>query len=49
MWTVRFAPRAARSARADALFVVAVGMLISHRPRITALATETRLPAIYSN
>ncbi|MGH9576096.1 MAG: ABC transporter substrate binding protein [Terriglobales bacterium] len=41
--------RAARKARADALFVVAPGMLNSHRPRITAFAIEARLPAIYSN
>jgi putative ABC transport system substrate-binding protein len=41
--------RAVRSARADALFVVAVGMLNTHRQRIAALAIETRLPAIYSN
>lgn len=41
--------RAARSARADALFVVAVGMINSHRPRIVALANEARLPAVYSN
>jgi putative ABC transport system substrate-binding protein len=40
---------AARSNRADALFVVAVGMLNSHRQRIVALAIEARLPAIYSN
>jgi len=41
--------RAARTERADALFVIAVGMLNSHRGRIVALANETRLPAIYSN
>ena len=41
--------RAARTARADALFVIAVGMLNSHRERIVALANEARLPAIYSN
>jgi len=41
--------RAARAARADALFVIAVGMLNSHRERIVALANEARLPAIYSN
>lgn len=41
--------RAARSNRADALFVVAVGMINSHRARIVALAIEARLPAIYSN
>lgn len=41
--------RAARSFRADALFVIAVGMLNSHRARIVALANDTRLPAVYSN
>ena len=41
--------RAARSNRADAFFVVAVGMVNSHRPRIVALASAARLPAIYSN
>jgi putative ABC transport system substrate-binding protein len=41
--------RAARDARVDALFVVAVGMVNSHRPRIVALANEARLPVIYSN
>lgn len=41
--------QAARNARADALFVVGIGMVNSHRPRIVALATESRLPAIYSN
>ena len=41
--------RAASKARADALFVVAVGMLNSHRARIVALAIEARVPAIYSN
>jgi len=40
---------AARDARAEALFVVGIGMVNSHRPRIVALATEARLPAIYSN
>lgn len=41
--------RAARDARADALFVVGIGMVNSHRPRIVALASGARLPAIYSN
>jgi putative ABC transport system substrate-binding protein len=41
--------RAARDAPADALFVVGVGMVNSHRSRIVALAGEARLPAIYSN
>ena len=41
--------RAARSAGCDALFVIAVGMVNAHRPRIVSLATETRLPAVYSN
>jgi putative ABC transport system substrate-binding protein len=41
--------RAAHGAHADALFVVAIGMVNSHRPRIVALAAEARLPAIYSN
>jgi putative ABC transport system substrate-binding protein len=41
--------RAARAARADALFVVGIGMVNSHRGRIVALATGARLPAIYSN
>ena len=41
--------RAARAARTQGLFVIAVGMLNSHRARIVALANETRLPAIYSN
>jgi putative ABC transport system substrate-binding protein len=41
--------RAARSNRADALFIVTPGMPNSHRQRIVALANEARLPAIYSN
>ena len=41
--------RAARAARADALFFIAVGMLNSYRERIVALASELRVPAIYSN
>jgi putative ABC transport system substrate-binding protein len=41
--------RAARGAHAEALFVVAVGMVNSNRPRIVSLASEARLPAIYSN
>ena len=41
--------RAALGARADALFVVAVGMVNGYRPRIVALASKARLPAIYSN
>ena len=41
--------RAARGARADALVVVGVGMVNSHRPRIISLASESRLPAIYSS
>lgn len=38
-----------RSARAQALFIVAPGMLNSHRARIVTLAIETRLPSISSN
>lgn len=41
--------RAARGNRADALFIVSIGMMNSHRPRIVALATEARLPSIASN
>lgn len=41
--------QSARSARAQALFIVAPGMLNSHRARIVALAIETRLPSISSN
>jgi putative ABC transport system substrate-binding protein len=41
--------RAARGARANALYVPGVGMVNSHRPRIVALAIEARLPAIYSS
>jgi putative ABC transport system substrate-binding protein len=40
---------AVRTLGADALFVIAVGMLNSHRARIADLALRTRLPAIYSN
>lgn len=41
--------RAADAARADAFFVVAVGMVNSHRARIAALAQQAKVPAIYSN
>jgi putative ABC transport system substrate-binding protein len=41
--------KAARSARAEALFIVAPGMLNSHRARIVGLAIEARLPSISSN
>lgn len=41
--------RAAREWRADALFVIAVGMINAHRPHFAALAVDLRLPAIYSN
>jgi putative ABC transport system substrate-binding protein len=41
--------RAAHAARADALFVVGVGMLNTHRSRIVALAIAARVPAVYSN
>lgn len=41
--------RAAHDASADALFIVGIGMMNSHRSRIVALAGGARLPAIYSN
>jgi putative ABC transport system substrate-binding protein len=34
--------------QADALIVVGTGFINSHRPRVLALATKTRLPAIYT-
>jgi putative tryptophan/tyrosine transport system substrate-binding protein len=41
--------REARAAGVDALFVVAVGLINSHRKQIIALANQARLPAVYSN
>jgi putative tryptophan/tyrosine transport system substrate-binding protein len=41
--------RSARQGGAEVLTVVGTGLLNSHRPRIVALATGARLPAIYSN
>ena len=40
---------AAARERAQALVVVATGMMNSHRPRITSLAVKYRLAAVYSN
>ena len=41
--------RAAENGRAEALIVVATGLMNSHRPRIVELAVKARLPAMYSN
>lgn len=41
--------RSASQGRADVLTVVGTSFLNSHRPRIVALAANSRLPAIYSN
>ena len=41
--------RAMRQKRAEALDVVATGLINSHRARIVNLAVGTRLPTIYSN
>jgi putative ABC transport system substrate-binding protein len=41
--------RSARQGRADVLTVVGTGFLNSYRPKIVALAANSRLPAIYSN
>lgn len=43
------AVRGASRARADALSVVAVGIVNSHRQRLAALAQDARLPSIASN
>ena len=40
--------KAAQEARTDALSVIHVGLLQSHRSRIAKLAMDARLPAIYS-
>jgi putative ABC transport system substrate-binding protein len=41
--------KAAVNGRAQAVIVVATGLMNSHRARIVDLATKTRLPALYTN
>ena len=41
--------RAARQGRVEALTVVGISFMNSHRPRIVNLTVNARLPAIYSN
>jgi len=47
--SVERAFRAVREAKADGLFVITVGATNTHRKLVTAQASATRLPAIYSS